>query len=100
MRNYELTYIIHPDLDDSAFQALNEQIASWISDGGGKIGKSDIWGKKKMAYEIRKQSEGNYVHLQVEMDPSLGAEIERQLQLQESVLRYLIIAVEIEEEPA
>lgn len=97
MRNYELTYIIHPDLDDSAFKKLNEQIAGWITDGGGKISKSDIWGKRKMAYEIRKQSEGNYVHLQVDMEAKLGAEIERQLQFQESVLRYLIILVEEKE---
>ena len=98
MRNYELTYIIHPELDDSAFKKLNEQILGWIKDGGGKVSKSNIWGKRKMAYEIRKQSEGNYVHLQVEMDANLGAEIERQLQLQDSVLRYMNIAVENKEE--
>ncbi len=97
MRNYEFTYIIHPDLDDSAFKKLNEQIAGWITDGGGKITKSDVWGKRKLAYEIRKQREGNYVHLQVEMDGSLVSEIERQLQLQESVMRYMNIAVEVEE---
>ncbi len=96
MRNYEFTYIIHPDLDDSAFKKLNEQIAGWITDGGGKITKSDVWGKRKLAYEIRKQREGNYVHLQVEMEGSLVSEIERQLQLQESVMRYMNIAVEVE----
>lgn len=98
MRNYELTYIIHPDLDDSAFKKLNEQVLAWIKDGGGKVGKNDIWGKRKMAYEIKKQSEGNYVHLQLELDANLGAEIERQLQLQESVLRYMIVAVKEKEE--
>jgi len=98
MRNYELTYIIHPDLDDSAFKKLNEQILGWIKDGGGKVGKNDIWGKRKMAYEIRKQSEGNYVHLQVDLNANLGAEIERLLQLQESVLRYMIVSVKDKEE--
>ena len=97
MRNYELTYIIHPDIDDGAFKKLNEQILGWIKDGGGKVGKSDVWGKRKMAYEISKQSEGNYVHLQLQMDAKLGAEIERQLQLQESVLRYMSIAVKDKE---
>lgn len=96
MRNYELTYIIHPDLDDNAFKALNEQIADWISAGGGKVAKSDVWGKRKMAYEIRKQTEGNYVHLQVELEADQGAEIERQLGLQESVMRYMLIAIEEE----
>ena len=98
MRTYELTYIIHPDLDESAFKALSDQIAGWIKDGGGKITKTDVWGKRKMAYEIRKQGEGQYVHLSVEMDPSFGSELERQLRLQESVLRYLIVAVEEQEE--
>lgn len=98
MRKYELTYIIHPEIDDTAFKKLNEQILGWIKDGGGKVSKSDIWGKRKLAYEIRKQSEGNYVHLQVEMDASLGAEIERQLQIQESVLRYMSIAIKDKKE--
>jgi small subunit ribosomal protein S6 len=98
MRNYEITYIVHPDLDDSAFKKLNDLIGSWIKDGGGKITKSDVWGKRKMAYAIRKQDQGQYVLLQVEMDPSFGSELERQLGLQESVLRYLIVAVEAEDE--
>ncbi len=96
MRNYELTYIVHPDLDDTAFKALNEQIAGWVTADGGKINKSDVWGKRKMAYEIRKQTEGNYVHLLIEMNPSYGVEIERQLKLQESVLRFLLILIEEE----
>jgi len=98
MRNYEITYIVHPDLDDSAFKKLIDLIGSWIKDGGGKITKSDVWGKRKMAYAIRKQDQGQYVLLQVEMDPSFGSELERQLGLQESVLRYLIVAVEAEDE--
>jgi len=98
MRNYEITYIVHPDLDETAFKKLNDLVSSWIKDGGGKITKSDIWGKRKMAYAIRKQDEGQYVLLQVEMARSFGSELERQLGLQESVLRYLIVAVEAEDE--
>ena len=98
MRTYELTYIIHPDLDETAFKKLNDQIAKWIKDGGGKISKSDIWGKRKMAYAIRKQSEGQYVLLNIEMEASFGSELERQLGLQESVLRFMLIAAEVEEE--
>lgn len=98
MRNYEITYIVHPDLDDNAFKKLNGLVSSWIKDGGGKITKTDIWGKRKMAYAIRKQGEGQYVLLQVEMEPSFGRELERQLGLQESVLRYLIVAAEAEDE--
>jgi small subunit ribosomal protein S6 len=98
MRNYEITYIVHPDLDEAAFKQLNDQIAGWIKDGKGKISKTDIWGKRKLAYPIRKQTEGQYVLLHVNLDPNQCAELERQLRLQESVLRYLIVSAEEEEE--
>ena len=98
MRNYEIIYIVHPDLDESAFKKLNNLVTSWIKDGGGKISKTDVWGKRKMAYAIRKQGEGQYVLLQVEMDPSFGSELERQLGLQESILRYLMVTLEAEDE--
>lgn len=100
MRNYEITYIAHPDLDSNSFKKLNEQVNSWIKDGGGKITKTDIWGKRMMAYPIRKQNEGQYVLLTTEMEPSFGTELERQFGLQESVMRFLIIAVDAEEEGA
>lgn len=98
MRTYEITYIVHPDLDESAFKQLNKQVATWIKDGGGKVNKTDIWGKRKMAYAIRKQSEGQYVVLQAELPPAFGAELERQFGIQESVLRYLIVSADEESE--
>ncbi|MBX3049422.1 MAG: 30S ribosomal protein S6 [Anaerolineales bacterium] len=100
MRNYEVIYIVHPDLDSDAFTQLNKQVEGWIKDGKGKIEKSDIWGKRKLAYQIKKQSEGQYVLLRTEMDPSLCATLEQQFRLQESVLRFIIVALEEEAEPA
>ncbi|MQC26563.1 MAG: 30S ribosomal protein S6 [Chloroflexi bacterium] len=100
MRNYEITYIIHPDREEAAFKKLNEQVATWVKDGGGKIVKTDIWGKRKMAYEIRKQTEGNYVLLHATMEASAVAELERQLRLQESVMRFMIVSVEEDEKAA
>lgn len=99
MRNYEVTFIAHPDLDADAFKALNEQVQGWIKDAGGKISKADVWGKRKMAYRIKKQSEGQYVLLHTEMVPSYCSQLESQFRLQESILRFLIVAVEEEEEP-
>lgn len=98
MRTYEVTYIVHPDLDDAGFKQINDQVQTWIKDSGGQIAKADIWGKRKMAYPIRKQSEGQYVLLHTEMDPTFCAELERQLRLQEPVMRFLIIATDDEEE--
>lgn len=96
MRKYEVTFIAHPDLDGEAFKALNEQVQGWISNAGGKIEKTDVWGKRKLAYPIKKQAEGQYVLLHAEMDPASCAELERQFRLQESVMRFLIVAVDEE----
>jgi small subunit ribosomal protein S6 len=96
MRKYEVTYIAHPDLDAEAFKTLNGQVEGWIKDAGGKIEKADVWGKRKMAYKIRKQGEGQYVLLHAEMEPTVCLTLERQFGLQESVMRFLIVAVDEE----
>lgn len=96
MRKYEVTFIAHPDLDADAFKQLSEQIQGWITAAGGKVEKADIWGKRKLAYQVKKQSEGQYVLLHTEMDPSLCNQLEQQFRLQESVMRFLIVAVEEE----
>ncbi|MFN2146076.1 MAG: 30S ribosomal protein S6 [Anaerolineales bacterium] len=91
MRQYELAYIIHPDLDDTAFKEAVDRIQGLITDAGGKVTKAEIVGKKKLAYEIRKQREGQYVFLKAEMLPSFIAELERNLSLMEPVMRFMVI---------
>lgn len=90
MRDYELICIVHPDLDESAFNEIVERIKGWITEAGGEIAKVDLWGKRNLAYPIRKQTEGQYVFIETSMDPSENAELERNLGLLEPVLRYLI----------
>jgi len=94
MRAYELTFIVHPELDDSAFNEVVEGVKVWISDSGGEITQIDFWGKRKLAYEISKQTEGNYVLMKTNMAPTFCAELERNLGLTEQVLRYLIVSTE------
>jgi small subunit ribosomal protein S6 len=94
MRKYEITYIAHPDLDADAFKVLNDQVQSWVKDNGGTVEKADIWGKKKLAYQVKKQSEGQYVLLHVHMEPAGTSQLERQFRLQESVLRFMIVAAD------
>lgn len=94
MRKYEITYIVHPDLDSEAFKSLNTLVEGWVKDAGGTIEKADIWGKRKLAYPIKKQGEGQYVLLHTEMEPTTCAELERQFRLQEPVMRFLIVAVD------
>ncbi len=96
MRQYEVAYIVHPDLDETAFSELNDRIKALIENGDGKVTKADLWGKKRLAYEIRKQREGQYVFLQTEMPPTLCSEIERNLTLLEPVMRFMIVQAEEE----
>ena len=90
MRTYELIFIVHPDLDETAFKEVVERVKGWITDAKGKVIDVDIWGKRKLAYAIRKQSEGQYVMMKTEMEPTLCAELERNLRFLEPVLRHLL----------
>ena len=65
MRNYEVVFIVNPDLDETALTGVVDQVKAWITDAGGTVEKVDLWGKRRMAYLIRKQREGQYVLLTV-----------------------------------
>lgn len=94
MRNYEVVLIIHPDLDETAFNAALDKVKGWITTSGGTISKLDVWGKRRMAYAIRKQREGQYVLINAEFAPSFSADLERNLRFLEPVMRFLITVVE------
>jgi small subunit ribosomal protein S6 len=94
MREYELVFIVHPDLDDIALKDVVEKVSGWITEAGGIVSKVDQWGKRKLAYAIRKQKEGQYVLLQTQMEPAFGATLERNLRFLEPVMRFLLISVE------
>lgn len=90
LRNYELAYIADPELDEEALASLEEQVKSWIEAAEGKTLNVDRWGKRKLAYQIQKRSEGYYFFLETEMPPQAGKVLERELGLSEQVLRYLL----------
>lgn len=94
IREYELVVIFHPDLDENAMTELIKRISSWITEDGGELLKTDIWGRREMAYLIRKQKYGQYVLFHSKMDPKLGTTLERNLGFLEPVMRYLIVAKE------
>jgi small subunit ribosomal protein S6 len=91
MRNYEVAFIAHPDLDEASFNALIEKAKGWISAGGGQVTQVDLWGRRRLAYPIRKQKEGLYVLLQAQMAPAATREVERSLRLTEQVMRFQVI---------
>jgi small subunit ribosomal protein S6 len=94
MRDYEVVFIVHPDLDENAMKGVIEKVQTWITDSGGSIVKTDIWGKRRLAYVIRKQREGQYVFIQGQMAPTFTNELERNLRFLEPVMRFLITVVE------
>ncbi len=90
MREYELILVIHPDLDETAFNELLQRVSGWITNDGGEVTKTDTWGKRELAYPIRKQKQGQYVLLYVKMAPTFGAQLERNLRFLEPVIRFML----------
>ena len=90
MRSYELVCVIQPDLDETAFNSVIEKVKGWISESGGTVDKVDIWGRRKMAYIIKKHREGQYVLLNVTMSPTATFDLERNLRYQEPIIRHML----------
>lgn len=93
MRNYELVCIVQPDLDETAFNGVVDKVKGWITEAGGNVDKVDVWGKRKLAYLIRKQREGHYVLLSVSLPADATAALERNIRFLEPVMRYMLTAV-------
>lgn len=91
MRQYELIFIVHPDLDATALDDTVKRVSNWITEESGEIIKTEIWGKKALAYPIRKQVEGQYVQMQISIPPSSGPQLEKNLRYLEPILRYLLV---------
>jgi small subunit ribosomal protein S6 len=89
-----LVCIIQPDLDENAFKGAVERIQGWIGDAGGSVDKVDIWGRRRLASQIRKQREGQYVLLNVTLDPKSTAALERNIRFLEPVMRHMLTAAE------
>jgi small subunit ribosomal protein S6 len=94
MRNYELAYIADPDLDEKLTEELEGKVKDWIESAGGVIDKIDHWGKRRLAYEINDKLDGFYTFIYAQLPPQANVEIERTMQLNEQILRYMITVQE------
>ena len=92
MRSYEVIFIVHPDLDENALKGVVDRVQGWIAEAGGSVDKVDQWGKRRMAYSIRKQREGQYVYMDAQFAPNFSAVLERNLRFLEPVMRFSIIS--------
>lgn len=94
MHNYELVCIVHPDLDENAFKGVLEKVSNWVTEFGGNVEKIDVWGRRRLAYTIRKQREGQYAVMYLALPPAAAADLERNLRFQENVLRFMLTVAE------
>lgn len=94
MRNYELVLIITPELDEEATNELIERVKNTIESTEGKVLKVDAWGSKRLAYPIRRHTDGYYVLYIFESQPDAISQLNNSLRLIESILRHMIVLFE------
>lgn len=87
-RHYEIVILVRPDLADSGREAVKDRAAGIIEEAGGRIARWETWGKRRLAYEIKKQSKAIYLYCSFVTAQSQVAELERNLRIMESVLKY------------
>jgi len=87
MRRYEIMIILDPNLEEKTVQPSLDPFLKVVTDGGGKVEKTDIWGKRRLAYPIDKKPEGYYAVVDLTAEPSVVLELDRQLNLNEAILR-------------
>ena len=91
MRRYEMMVILDPQLDERAVAPSLDQFLGVVRSQGGSVEKVDVWGKRRLSYEINKHSEGIYALLDISCTPATVTELDRQLSLSESVLRTKVL---------
>lgn len=94
MRSYELVFIVDPELEGDDLTAVIERVKTLVERNGGQVAQVELWGLRRLAYPIRNQWEGQYVLMQLEMEPQGVGGLERDLGLAEQVMRHLIVRPE------
>ncbi|MEA4888826.1 MAG: 30S ribosomal protein S6 [Clostridiaceae bacterium] len=89
-RKYELIYILNPAVGDEAVQATTEKIQALV-ESSATVDKIDVWGRRRLAYEINDQKEGFYVLIDFSAEAEFPKELERVLKITDGVLRYLVV---------
>jgi len=91
MRKYETIFILNPSFDDEAVKANIEKFKGVIENGGGTVDNVDFWGKRKLAYEIKKVGEGFYTLFNFTASPELPRELDRIFRITDGVIRHIIV---------
>ena len=91
MRHYELMVILDPELDDRTVAPSLDKLLAVVKKDGGSVDSVDIWGRRRLAYDIKKKSEGIYTVVQMTAEPATALELDRQLNLNEVVMRTKLL---------
>ena len=91
VRDYELMYIVRPDLDDEALHTVTESVDALIAGLGGSVGKTTLWGKRRLAYEVDRLRDGHYVITLLQLDGERVTDLERALTIHDTVFRHLLV---------
>ena len=94
MHDYEMMYILRPELDEEAIGAATAKISAMVTSNGGEVTKAEPWGRRRLAYPIEQCRDGQYVLMQYKLDPAASTEMERILRISEEVIRYLVIRLD------
>ncbi len=97
MRKYEIMCLVSPELTEEEFKGLYEEVQNDVQSLGGEVQEIDVWGKRTLAYPVRKFTEGYYVVMRFLFPQNQLQEFERRLKLKEKLLRYMITLLEKEE---
>jgi small subunit ribosomal protein S6 len=99
-RVYELTYLLTPTLTESEATAAKKAVDALVAKFGGKMVKTEDWGKRELAYKIRhsgqRQGEAYYTHLVIEFEPRKAFEFEKELYLQDEIMRHLVVLSDVQ----
>ncbi len=93
-RQYEVVYVVSPEITEEGVTELHERVAEIVDQLGGKIDKTDNWGRRRLAYEINRHREGTYVIELVTGPGTLVTELDRRLRVMEQLLRHLVVRVD------
>ncbi len=91
MRMYEAIYIIQPEASEDEVEKVEQAVEALITEGGGTVVRKDVWGKRRLAYQVKGFHEGIYILTRFECDPAFPKKLEDAFKLNESVIRYLVV---------
>jgi len=94
LRTYELIFIVQPELEEEPLNALVDSVQQVMVDNGGEVQKVERLGRRKLAYAIKKRTEGHYVLVHASLELTAIRELERSLRLSEDVLRHMLVRLE------